>query len=81
MRAALCQPERAPMPAPEQLAVLLAATEGLLEGLDEAAVPPAMDRVRDAIREDDRGIAALIAEGRRLEPQDRATSWWRRAPR
>ncbi len=71
VRAALRQPERDPMPATEQLAVLLAAMEGLLDDLDEKEVAPAMNVIRAAIRADDCGLAALLAEDGRLTDETR----------
>ncbi|GGO58438.1 F-type H+-transporting ATPase subunit alpha [Roseovarius pacificus] len=73
MRIALRQPERDPMPAAEQLAILLAAMEGLLDGLDEARALRAMTRVRQAITEDDGGLAACIAADEPLTDELRAT--------
>ncbi|TYB81339.1 F0F1 ATP synthase subunit alpha [Maritimibacter fusiformis] len=71
VRAALRQPERDPMPATEQLAVLLAAMEGLLDDLDEKQVAPAMNVIRAAIRADDCGLAALLAEDGKLTDETR----------
>lgn len=72
VRAALRQSERNPMPASEQLAVLLAAMEGLLDGLDEAQAGLAMAAIRAAIRADDRGLEARIAGDEKLAEEDRA---------
>jgi F-type H+-transporting ATPase subunit alpha len=72
VRAALRQPERDPMPATEQLAVLLAAMEGLLDDLDEKQIAPAMSVIRRAIRTDDCGLAALLAEDGKLTDETRA---------
>ncbi len=72
VRAALRQPERDPMPATEQLAVLLAAMEGLLDDLDEKQVAPAMNVIRAAIRADDCGLTALLAEDGKLTDETRA---------
>ncbi len=72
VRAALRQPERDPMPAAEQLAVLVAAMEGLLDDLDETRIAPAMDAIRAAIRAGDGGLGARIADGGRLTDEARA---------
>ncbi|SDN56736.1 F-type H+-transporting ATPase subunit alpha [Lutimaribacter pacificus] len=72
VRTALRQPERDPMPAAEQLAILLAAMEGLLDGLDEARALRAMARVRDAVAGDDSGLAASIAADEPLTDELRA---------
>jgi F-type H+-transporting ATPase subunit alpha len=72
MRAALLQSERDPMPAAEQLAVLVAAMEGLLDDLDETQTGAAMNAIRATIRTDDHGLAAQIAGNRKLADEDRA---------
>ena len=72
VRAALRQPERDPMPAAEQLAVLLAAMDGLLDGLGETETGAAMATIRAAIRAEDCGLAALIAQNETLSDADRA---------
>ncbi len=71
VRAALRQAERDPMPANEQLAVLLAAMEGLLDGFDETQTGVAMTSIRGAIRMDDHGLAALIAGNQKLADASR----------
>ena len=72
VRAALLQPERDPIAACEQLAVLLGAMEGLLDGLTEPKAMAAMRAIRERIRHDDHGLAALIAENRSLDDETRA---------
>ncbi len=72
VRSALRQPERAPMAADEQLAVLLAAMEGLFDGMDEAATARAMDVIATAMRSGDGQVREIIAAGRRLSDTDRA---------
>ncbi|MCB1625509.1 MAG: F0F1 ATP synthase subunit alpha, partial [Pseudomonadales bacterium] len=71
VRAALRQPERDPMPAAEQLAVLLSALEGLLDGMDEMATDLAMEKIRCAVRRDAGTLLDLIASGRRVGAEDR----------
>ncbi len=72
MRAALLQSERDPMPAAEQLAVLVAAMEGLLDDLDEKQTRAAMNAIRATIRADDHGLEAQITGNRKLADEDRA---------
>ncbi len=71
VRAALRQPERDPIAAVEQLAVLIAAMEGVFDGLSEADATTAMAKVRIAARSDLEGIAVRIAENEHLRPEDR----------
>ncbi len=71
VRAALRQPERAPIPASEQLAVLVAAMAGLFDGMTEAEAARASLGVRAAICRDDGGVAALLAEERPLDDETR----------
>ncbi|MCK8465522.1 F0F1 ATP synthase subunit alpha [Aliiroseovarius sp. S1339] len=72
VRAALRQPERDPMAANEQLAVLIAAMEGLFDGMDEAGTQAAIKAVRDRIRTDDAGLAQTIADNDKLTDEARA---------
>ncbi|WP_246209674.1 F0F1 ATP synthase subunit alpha [Pikeienuella piscinae] len=72
VRAALRQPEREPMPASDQLAVLIAAMEGLFDGMDEPALAAATGAIRAALRDDGDAAREMIASGRRLDDQDRA---------
>lgn len=67
LRAALRQPERDPIPAAEQLAVLVCAMAGLLDGLDDGASNTAMDMIRAAVRKDDGGLAACIDADQALD--------------
>lgn len=66
VRNALRQAERDPMAAHEQLAVLVAAMEGLLDGMDEAAAGAAMQAIRAAIRVEDGGLPEIIAGDEKL---------------
>jgi F-type H+-transporting ATPase subunit alpha len=73
VRAALRQAERDPMPTVEQLVILVAAMEGLFDGLSEQEVMVAMSGVRSAaqkqlqlINERITGNEALSAEDREL---------------
>ena len=72
VRAALRQPERDPMPAAEQLAILLPAMEGLLDGMDEVHTLLAMAAIRRAVREDDAGLAASLEADEALTDEIRA---------
>ncbi|WP_099826947.1 F0F1 ATP synthase subunit alpha [Oceaniglobus indicus] len=72
VRGALRQPERDPMPADEQLAILIAAIEGLFDAMDEATTATGAAAVRAAVRHDNGETAALIGSGRRMTPDDRA---------
>ncbi len=72
VRAALRQPERDPMSAVEQLAVLLSAMEGLFDGLAETDAVAAMTAIRRAVRSDAREIEARIAANEPLSDEDRA---------
>ncbi|KIQ96276.1 F0F1 ATP synthase subunit alpha [Lysobacter sp. A03] len=72
IRAALRQRERDPMPAPEQLAVLVCAMQGLLDGMDERASTAAMDAIRAAVRADDGGLAERIASNQALDEDSQA---------
>ncbi|HEY9039160.1 MAG TPA: F0F1 ATP synthase subunit alpha [Roseovarius sp.] len=67
VRGALRQPERDPMAADEQLAVLLAAMAGLLDNLSEAKSAAAMEVIRKDIRANDSQTADTIASGRSLD--------------
>ncbi|WP_407696500.1 F0F1 ATP synthase subunit alpha [Steroidobacter denitrificans] len=70
-RAALRQAERDPMPAAEQLAVLLAAMDGLLDGMTEERTIAAMHAIRTAVRADDTGLAVKIANNEKLTDEHR----------
>ncbi|WP_108484329.1 F0F1 ATP synthase subunit alpha [Oceaniglobus ichthyenteri] len=72
VRAALRQPERDPMPADEQLAVLIAAMEGLLDDLSEPDMATASAAIRAAIRAGQGETRALIQSGQRLGKDGRA---------
>jgi F-type H+-transporting ATPase subunit alpha len=71
VRAALRQSERDPMPAVEQLAILIAAMEGIFDEMSEAEVNLAMAEIRNATRQELDDIAARIAENEHLQPEDR----------
>jgi F-type H+-transporting ATPase subunit alpha len=72
VRAALRQPERDPIAAAEQLAVLVCAMEGLLDGLDEAATSAAMGAIRAAVGAGDDRITQAATSGGKLGAEARA---------
>ena len=71
VRNSLRQAERDPMPAVEQLAVLIAAMEGLLDGIEEQPLIDAMARIRKLAHEQLQDIEKLIADNEELSPEDR----------
>ncbi len=73
VRAALRQPERDPVPAAEQLLVLTAAMEGLLDGLPETEVVEAMVRMRKGVGDSLDDIAESIGQNRPLDDDEKAT--------
>jgi F-type H+-transporting ATPase subunit alpha len=72
MRAALRQPERDPIPAPEQLLVLTAAMSGLLDGVEEAEFPAAVAALRQGARNAQGPVAALLASGAKPSDDEQA---------
>lgn len=73
VRAALRQPERDPVPASEQLLVLMAAMEGLLDDLSESEVVAAIARMRKGIGDALDDVAESIRRNRPLEDDEKAT--------
>lgn len=72
VRASLRQPERDPMAADEQLAVILSAMAGLLDDLSEVETAAAMGTIRAKLRKDDVETAKMIAANQSLSDVDRA---------
>lgn len=72
VRGALRQPERDPMPADEQLAILVAAMAGLFDNFDEAKTAAAATAIRKAIRHANGETQELLSSGRSMTPEDRA---------
>ena len=72
VRAALRQPERDPVPAVEQLLMLVSAMEGLLDGLPEAAVVSAMARMRQGVGDALKDVAETIEQNRPLADAEKA---------
>jgi len=73
VRTALRQPERSPIPAEEQLLVLTAAMEGLLDGLSETAVVEAMTGMRKGVGDSLKDIAESIRKNRPLSDNEKVT--------
>lgn len=71
VRASLRQAERDPMPAVEQLAVLVAAMHGLFDGLADQPAAAAMARVRAASQSRLQAIDERITASKPLRPEDR----------
>lgn len=71
IREVLKQPENSPVPAAEQVAVLLAAVEGLLDPLPLHLVPQAEAAIRAAARERAADVCRRIAAGNRLTEEER----------
>ena len=71
VREVLKQPQYTPFPVAEQVAVLLATTEGLFDTLTAERVADAEARVRDAVREQLPDRCAAIAAGEALDDADR----------
>ncbi len=72
VRASLQQAERDPMPAVAQLAVLVAAMDGQLDGLNEADTVAAMAAIRTAASHDLKDIAKKIAQNAPFGEEARA---------
>ena len=72
VRTALRQPERDPMPAAEQLAVLIAALEGLFDALSEQQLTDIMVRIRAAVQNQLQVIDERISDNKGLNEEDRA---------
>ena len=71
IREVLKQSQFDPMPAPEQIAILLAATEGVLDRLGLQEIAPAKIVIARAFREKLAGLYESIASGHRLSSDDR----------
>ena len=71
VRTALRQPERDPMPAVEQLLVLIAALEGLLDGLSENEVAETMIRMRNSVGDSLKDVDESIRQNRSLEEAEK----------
>ena len=73
VREVLKQREHEHLSVPDQVAALLAATEGLFDDIAPDDVAEAEGKVRRAVRDGLPDIAERIASGERLEEEDRQT--------
>jgi F-type H+/Na+-transporting ATPase subunit alpha len=73
VREILKQPQYRPIPVPEQIAVLIAVTSGLLDELDADRIGEAEMAIREAVRRDGAEIADRIRQGDKLKTEDRRT--------
>jgi F-type H+-transporting ATPase subunit alpha len=71
IREVLKQPQFEPIPAPEQIAVLLAVTAGLLDTVPLGDVPGAKEAVRKALRERLPELGQRIGSGEKIRSEDR----------
>lgn len=71
VREVLKQLQYAPMPVAEQVAVLLATTEGLFDRLNLEQIPEAEERVCTAVREDAARACTQIEQGKKLGEEAR----------
>ena len=73
VREVLKQPRYQPIPAPEQVSVLLAVTSGLFDGIELDSIDESMDKVRAAMREQAPEISTRILAGEKLSDEDRSS--------
>ncbi|NLF31366.1 MAG: alternate F1F0 ATPase, F1 subunit alpha [Planctomycetes bacterium] len=71
VREILKQPQGEPMPAAEQVAVLLAVKEGLFDEVPVERISDAADRLRAMMKEQLRDVAERIESGQKLRDEDR----------
>jgi len=71
VRKVLTQPQFKPIPVHEQIAVLLAVAEGVMDGLEVEEIPAAEMRIRRAMNEDMQELSRGITEGKALTDEDR----------
>jgi F-type H+-transporting ATPase subunit alpha len=71
IREVLKQPQYEPIPAAEQIAVLLAVTEGLLDSVPLEEMASAMEKIRKSFRDRLPDLYEQISSGEKLGPQDR----------
>ncbi len=72
VRKVLTQPELQPLTIPEQIAVLLAVTEGLFYSMEVEEIPKAEKKVREAVTAELPDICRRIEEGELLSEDDQA---------
>jgi F-type H+-transporting ATPase subunit alpha len=73
VREVLKQPQYAPIPAVEQVAVLLAIVEGVFDGLPVEAIGPGEQAIRRAVVERLPDVCRRIESGAKLSQEDRTT--------
>jgi F-type H+-transporting ATPase subunit alpha len=71
VREVLKQPQFSPIPVPEQIAVMLAVTEGLFDSFSLERVPELKERVRKVMRENFSEISSAILDGEPLSREHR----------
>jgi len=72
VREVLKQPRYEPLPVAEQIAVLLAAVEGVFDDLPPTAVAEAEARIRELVKGEGAELAGKAQDGAKLEDDDRA---------
>ncbi|MBD3246161.1 MAG: alternate F1F0 ATPase, F1 subunit alpha [Candidatus Omnitrophica bacterium] len=70
IREVLKQPQYQPLPVPEQIAVLLAVTEGVLDQIPVPRVQEAKKRIRSSVARDHEGLGKKILRGEKLTGED-----------
>lgn len=70
VREVLKQNQYEPMPAAEQIAVLLAAVRGILDAVSTKKVAEAEEQIRDAVRREVPDLCRRIEEGKKLGDED-----------
>ena len=73
VREVLKQPPYAPIPVPEQIAQLLAVTEGVFDDVPLSRMGEARQKVRQAMRGEVRDIKQRIMDGQKLSDEDKET--------
>lgn len=73
VREALKQPQYEPLPVAEQIAVLLAVTEGLLDKVPVADIAPISKQIREEVTGKETAVCRRIERGEKLSDTDRET--------
>ena len=73
VREALKQPQYDPLPASDQIAILVAATAGLFDNLVPERIVEVSARIREVLNDQQPRLKALIEAGKRLADEDRDT--------
>jgi len=71
VREALKQPQYDPLPAADQIAILVAATAGLFDSLAPERIVEVSARIRDVLNDQQPRLKTLIEAGKKLTDQDR----------